>query len=100
MLEALGAHPDLQEPIPASAPPSPQPFAGLGLSRTLIAFLFSYLFLHLSRPGVCKVWLGRARGFLLGGLQALNQLDLSRADGCKVWIWVWLEVFTFFKFSL
>ena len=37
--------------------------------RTLIALLFSYVFLHPSRPGGCKVWLGMARGFLLGGLQ-------------------------------
>ena len=39
-----GAHPDLQEPIPASAPPSPQPFTGLVFSRTLIVLLSSYLF--------------------------------------------------------
>ena len=34
-------------------------------SRTLIALLSSHLFLHLSRQGGCKVWLGLARGFLL-----------------------------------
>ena len=31
------------------------------------------------RPGGCNVWLGLARGFLLGGYQALNQL--RRAEG-------------------
>ena len=30
------------------------------------------------RPGGCNVWLGLARGFLLG---------------LKVWLWVWLEAF-------
>ena len=65
-------HPDLQEPTPADAPPSPQPFTGSGLSRTLIALLSSCLFVHLSRPGGCKVELGLARGFLLGGLPSLE----------------------------
>ena len=55
--------------------------------------------MHLSRPGGCKVWLGLARGFLLGGLQALSQLELSRPDGCKVWIWIWLEAFSFFDYT-
>ena len=65
-------HPDLQEPTPAGAPPSPKPFTALGLSRTLIALLSSCLFVHLSKPGGCKVWLGLARGFLLGGLPSLE----------------------------
>ena len=49
-------------------------------------------FLHLSIPGGCKVWAGSGsklvvflRWSLPGGLQALNQLDLSGANGCKVW---------------
>ena len=32
-----------------------------------------------------------------GGLQALNQLDVSGLDGCKVWVWVWLEASRFLQ---
>ena len=39
------------EPTPAGAPPSLQPFMGLGFSRTLIAPCLLICFLHLSRPG-------------------------------------------------
>ena len=45
-----GAHPDLQQPTPAGAPPSPQPFTALGFSRTLMVLLSSYLCVQLSRP--------------------------------------------------
>ena len=56
---------------------SPQPFAGLGFSRTLIALLSSNLFFFiLSGPGGCNVWLSLARGFQLGGYQGWNQLHL------------------------
>ena len=37
---------------------------------------------------VARFWMGLARSFLPGGLQALNQLDQSRLDEWKVWIWV------------
>ena len=57
MLEAPGRTPTCRSP-PTLALPSPQPFAGLGFSRTLIALLSSNLFFFiLSRPGGCKVWL-------------------------------------------
>ena len=38
-----------------------------------------FCFFDPCRPGGCNVWLGLARGFLLGGYQALNQL--RRAEG-------------------
>ena len=51
--------------------------------------------------------LGLARGFLcllrlsLSWRPSLEQMDLSRLDGCKVWVWVWLETSKiFFRWSL
>ena len=49
--------------------------------------------------GRCKVWAGSGSKLLaltmlslsLPGFRALNQVDLSEQDGCKVWVWVWLE---------
>ena len=29
--------------------------------------------------------------------RALNQVDLSGQDGCKVWVWVWLEPSSFLQ---
>ena len=87
----------------------------LGFSQTLIAFQPSCLFFapvyfeitplpgHLSRPGGCTVWAGSGSRVLVlieslpGGLRALNQVDLSRLDGCKVWVSVWLEASSFIQ---
>ena len=65
----------------------------LGLARGL-SFLqkknsrscLLFCFFDPCRPGGCNVWLGLARGFLLGGYQALNQL--RRAEGLALG---WLE---------
>ena len=43
---------------------------------------------------------GSGSSFLLGGLQALSQQDLSRPDGCKVWIWVWFLYLGFLDAAL
>ena len=55
------------------------------LSNSDRAPVFLFVFQHLSRPGGCKVWAGSGSRLLmfddralLGGLRALNQLDLSR----------------------
>ena len=82
----------------ARTSPSPQPFTGLGFSRPLIALLSSYLFF-------CTCLDQAGAGFGLGlalpaGLQALNLLDLSRLDECKVLIWVWLEASSFLQMEL
>ena len=64
-----GAHPNLQEPTPTGAPPSPQPFTGLGFSRTLIALLSSYLLLFRTclDKADARFGLALARGFLPKG---------------------------------
>ena len=61
------------------------------------------VFLLPFRPGGCAVWAesgSRAivllRLSLLGGPRALKQVDLSRLDRCKVWVWVWLGASSFF----
>ena len=97
--QARTAH--LQGPIPTGAPPSPQPFTGLGFARTMIALLSSYLFfLHLSRPGGCNVWLGLAGGFLPGRLPAfLCRLDVQGlALGLSRGLFCFLQMF--FPWSL
>ena len=47
--------------------------------RSLSCSCLLFCFFDPCRPGGCNVWLGLARGFLLGGYQALNQL--RRAEG-------------------
>ena len=85
-----GAHPDLQEPTPAST------FTGLGFSRTLIALLSSCLFFapvylpgHLSRPGGCTVWAGSGlKVFVLVEIEP----GLVQSRPVPVWVWGWLEL--------
>ena len=90
-------------------------FTGLGFSRTLIALLSSYLlfapvYFEIGPcPGTCLdqagAWFGLkflclSRLSLPGGPRAFKQVDLSRLDGCQVWVWVWREASNFFRWRL
>ena len=44
----------------------------------------------MSRPGGCEVLAGSE-------IESCLEAFLSRLDGCKVWVWVWLEASSFLQ---
>ena len=91
VLEAPKGAPNRMSPPPLALHPRLDFLRVQGSLELYRAPVFLFVFLHLSRPGGCKVGLGSGSRLF----EVFESEPCLRPDGCKVW--VWLEASSFLQ---